>query len=144
MKKHTSIPTPKKQPCTSQSQKQLNNSSPQNNPVLPSRDFSFKRIFGGHEKSLISLIEAITGVPKGSITFLSYLNKEHGKDHAQGKTCIVDILVKLSTGAILAIEIQLKDVGCHLKRARFIEAAVIREQLKSGETYDQIPHIISM
>ena len=114
------------------------------NLVLPSRDFSFKRIFGGHEKSLISLIEAITRIPKGAITSLIYLNKEKTKDHKNGKTCILDILAELSTGHVVTIEIQLKDVGCYLKRARYYEAAELRDLLESGEIYDNLPPIIAI
>ena len=56
----------------------------------------------------------------------------------------MDILAELSTGQLVAIEIQLKKVGCYLERARYYEAGLVREQLKSGETYDNLPPIIAI
>jgi predicted transposase/invertase (TIGR01784 family) len=60
------------------------------------------------------------------------------------KHCVLDIKLHTRSGKVIDIEIQAKYQEFIWKRIQCYGAKLLAEQIKSGDEYDQIPHVITI
>ncbi|MDR1391043.1 MAG: Rpn family recombination-promoting nuclease/putative transposase, partial [Holosporales bacterium] len=113
--------------------------------IKASQDFVFKRVFGAesHKRVLVCLLNAIL---KGNphIKSVELDNTEIPKDKSDGKNVRLDIRARTSDNTVINVEIQCADRGELIHRSAFYQARMMLEEVKSGESYNIIPDMISI
>jgi len=114
----------------------------------PINDFVFQKIFGtlDNKDLLIGLLNAILQLPPGKlIEDLTVINSAHlDKDNIEDKTGILDVRAEITNGAILNIEVQLKNQYNMERRTLFYWSKLFAEQLKKGHDYAELKKTITI
>jgi predicted transposase/invertase (TIGR01784 family) len=113
--------------------------------LSPSLDFAFKRLFGakGHRRVLVCLLNSILkGDPE--IKEIELDNTEIVRDSEEGKDVRLDIEARTPEGTIVSVEIQCINKGEIINRSAFYQAKLMERELKTGESYNKIPNMISI
>jgi len=114
--------------------------------ISPLEDFAFKQIFG-EKKNLDNtraFLKTILNIPKDEYGDLSIGNPVFGKTLRKEKSGIVDIKLETKSGKIIHIELQVEKRANMKNRILYYGARLIGDQLKWGEDYDKINHVISI
>ena len=116
----------------------------ENEVMLPTNDYVFKKIFGqiGREEITKGLIEEIIGQKLNSID----LDKNTGleKDLYDSKLGVLDIKATLDNDIVCNIEMQMTDKGNIEKRLLYYWSKLYTQQIKSGEKYKKLPKTIAI
>jgi predicted transposase/invertase (TIGR01784 family) len=113
--------------------------------LAPGCDFVFKSIFGlnEHKTELISLLNAILdGNPH--VKDVTIENSEIPKDIIDGKSVRLDINATSDDLTKFSVEIQCANVGRIMNRAAFYQAKQMPGELLEGQSYDNMPNLISI
>jgi len=114
----------------------------------PLNNFLFYKIFGekGDEIQLLGFINAVlgkTGDNKlASVEILE--NKSFMADIMGGKSCVLDVRAKLKNGAMVNIEVQLRDNHNMNRRSLFYMSREYDIRLKAGQDYIELPDLIAI
>lgn len=110
-------------------------------------DVIFKYVFG-YEKNkhiLIALLNTILGLEKGNeiidVTILNVLNL---KEYLTDKFSILDIKAADNKGIRYNIEMQVREDTAYIPRVMFYIDKLFTEQLKQGESFDELNKAISI
>jgi len=114
--------------------------------ISPLEDFAFKQIFG--EKRNIdntkAFLKTILNIPAEEYRNLSVANPVFGKTFKKEKSGIVDIKLETKSGKIFHIELQVEKRKNMKNRVMYYGARLIGDQLKWGEDYDKLHHVVSI
>ncbi len=114
----------------------------ENQALLPTNDFIFKRIFGkeGNERITKRLLSSII---EDEIDEIS-LNEETilEKDLMNDKMGILDIKAKLVNGTIIDLEMQIANKKDIEKRLLYYWSKIYSTNIKSGEKYKELKRVI--
>ena len=110
--------------------------------LIPTNDFIFKRIFGkeGNEEITKDLLSSILEDKIETIE----LNKEQTTDVdvTSDKIGILDVEVKLSSGTIIDLEMQVAKQRDIEKRLLFYWSKLYSSNIKSGEEYGKLKRVV--
>ena len=116
------------------------------NFISPLEDFAFKQIFG--EKRNIdntrAFIKTVLNIPEEEFGSLSVKNPILGSTFKKEKSGVVDILLEAKSGKIFHIELQVEKRRNMKNRVMYYGARLIGDQLKWGEDYDKLHHVVSI
>ena len=101
----------------------------------PTVDVIFKRVFGT-EKNKDCLIGFLSELLGFEIAELDILNPELPKDYVGVKGARLDVLVRLASGQLVNVEIQVANQGNIAQRSLFYWSRVYGEQLTLGASYE--------
>jgi predicted transposase/invertase (TIGR01784 family) len=109
----------------------------------PTNDWIFKLLFGDerHKDNTIALLKSFLDLPdeEFDITFMDTALKPEAEED---KTGIVDLKLKISSGQLIDVEIQVNPFPELGKRLSFYKSKLIVEQIGEGERYDVIQRVI--
>lgn len=116
----------------------------ENEVMLPTNDYVFKRIFGqvGREQITKGLIEEIIGQKLTSIDLDK--NTVLEKDLYDSKLGILDIKATLDNNIACHIEMQMTDKGNIEKRLLYYWSKLYTQQIKQGNDYMELPKTIAI
>ncbi len=116
----------------------------ENEVMLPTNDYVFKKIFGqiGREEITKGLIEEIIGQKLNSIDLDK--NTVLEKDLYNSKLGVLDIKATLDNDIVCNIEMQMTDKGNIEKRLLYYWSKLYTQQIKSGEKYKKLPKTIAI
>ena len=114
----------------------------------PLNNFFFYKIFGekGDEVQLLGFINAVLGksTDEKFISVEILENKSFMSEIMGGKSCVLDVGAQLKNGAIVNIEVQLRDQHNIDRRSLFYLSKTYTEKLKSGHDYIELPDVIGI
>jgi len=114
----------------------------------PLNNFLFYKVFGekGDEVQLLGFINAVLGKTReDKFTSVEILeNKSFMADIMGGKSCVLDVRAKLESGAMVNIEVQLRNQKNIDRRSLFYLSKEYARKLKSGRDYIELPNVISI
>ncbi len=104
--------------------------------LQPSNDIVFKMLFAApnSQESLTALLKAVLK-PANKIKIATIKNPEIPKNEAAEKGIILDILVELTDGSLIDVEMQVVDTKNIWLRALYYWARIYANQLQRGEDY---------
>jgi predicted transposase/invertase (TIGR01784 family) len=121
---------------------------PKEAPILSLKnDFMFKGALGVREckVSLTAFLRALCPrLPKEDFDEITFPDTHRKRRHKDDKECVLDVCVRLKSGRMIAIEIQLAPKPGACNRAQFINAKMMVEQLKKGDQYVDMPQVITI
>ena len=111
--------------------------------LLPSNDYVFKLIFGDERNKPIlkAFLSVVLGIDKKDFD-LTIINPELLPEGAGDKYGILDVCVKINTGEIINIEIQVVKSAAFIERITFYKSKLIVGQIGRGEGYGRIKKTI--
>jgi predicted transposase/invertase (TIGR01784 family) len=116
--------------------------------ILPlTNDVVFKGSFGVREcvASLIAFLRALCPwLPKEDFEGITFLDTHRKRRHLEDKECVLDIGVRLKSGRMIAIEIQMLPFRGIGNRGQFYNAKMMVETLGKGEQYVDLPQVITI
>ena len=113
--------------------------------IIPAKyDIVFKKVFLENEDLLEYLLRSIVDLPDEEYEELTVTCSEVLPDKRGGKKCALDIKVITKSKMVIDIEIQRGDVAHLRERIVFYISGLIKEQLLSGDEYDEIRRVIGM
>ncbi|MGL4772439.1 MAG: Rpn family recombination-promoting nuclease/putative transposase [Clostridium sp.] len=103
-------------------------------------DFAFKKVFAGEgEESKIILMDFLNSILelKGDkrISEIVYLNTFNDREFEEDKQSVMDIKVKVHTGELIDIEVQISDIDDYRKRSLYYWSKLYGETISKGEPY---------
>jgi predicted transposase/invertase (TIGR01784 family) len=105
----------------------------------PKADIVFKRIFGEHKNLLISFLNALMPLPKGTlIQDLEYLTPEQVPIIPDFRRTIVDVKCFDQLNRTFIVEMQMEWVASFASRLLYGASQVYVHQLKRGEPYREL------
>jgi predicted transposase/invertase (TIGR01784 family) len=110
-------------------------------------DIIFKYVFASEnsEDILISLLNAIFGHSKQElITEIIYLNPFNIKESMNDKTTVLDIRASDTNGRQYNIEMQIRNEPQFIERIIYYNSRLYSNQLKQGETYNDLKKTITI
>ena len=115
--------------------------------LLPlTNDLVFKAVYGRNTKAsnaaLIALLNRLLQKDKDPIVWLHCENPFSYKIQAKEKEIIMDIKVRLSSGQLVDLEMQVNHLSDYINRSIYYMGKLINESLESGEDYDMIKETI--
>ncbi|MDR3175676.1 MAG: Rpn family recombination-promoting nuclease/putative transposase [Desulfovibrio sp.] len=113
-------------------------------PLSPKNDYVFKKIFGENLTVLTDFLKAVLDLPDDEYKGLEVLDPTLRADNIGDKYCILDIRLHTKSKDVIDIEIQIKYQEFIWKRIQFYTSKMIVEQAKSGDSYETLPHVISI
>lgn len=115
---------------------------PKEREIIPiTNDVMFKALFTRNPDLLKSFLVAALNLDSSSITNIKIRNTELMPDYYEGKLTRLDILLE-TDGKIINIEMQVARKEDYKERALFYWARMYNNELKEGETYDEIGRCI--
>lgn len=115
---------------------------PKERKIIPvTNDIMFKALFVRNPDLLKSFLVAALNLDSSSITHLKIRNTELTPDYYEGKLTRLDILLETDE-KIINIEMQVARKEDYKERALFYWARMYHNELKEGETYDEIGRCI--
>ena len=98
-------------------------------------DYAFKRLLGVEENKAIlqDFLECVLDLDPSEIAGLELLDKELKKEHAEDRTGILDIQVRLKDGMLIDVEMQLVWDASFVARALFYWSKMYTRDFKSGD-----------
>jgi predicted transposase/invertase (TIGR01784 family) len=116
--------------------------------LRPSLDFVFKRIFGSEENKdevLLNFLNlTLRKTEPKPFTSLTLVNTHIDKDMIDDKRSVLDVRAKNEDGKQVNIEIQVKSEGDMPKRTLYYWCKMYEEQVREGQTYDQLQKTITI
>ena len=106
-------------------------------------DYAFKLVFAGTDSKDI-LIDLLERLLEQEIVDLEYLSGELRKEYSRDKYGVLDIKVKLSTGELVNIEIQLQWLSEMPERSFYYLSKMYHGSIREGESYSLIPRCITI
>ena len=114
----------------------------------PLNNFLFYKIFGekGDEVQLLGFINAVLGkTGDDKFTSVEILeNKSFMAEIMGGKSCVLDVRAKMPSGAMVNVEVQIKNKKNMDRRSLFYLSKTYTEKLKSGHDYIELPNVIAI
>jgi len=113
----------------------------------PKYDFMFKLVFGDKNclDPLVAILQAILPwLPKDEFEGVTILEGQQKRLHQDGKQCVLDLCVRLTSGRMVNIEIQLLAMAGILNRMQFYNARMMVEQTKKGQPYKEIAQVVTI
>jgi predicted transposase/invertase (TIGR01784 family) len=109
-------------------------------------DFIFKLIFGDEKNSdiLASFLMAVLGLPYEDFDSLQIIDPNLPREFEDDKLGILDVKLRLKSGKIIDIEIQVKLLPHLRERIAFYTSKMITEQIKSGNDYHAIKPVVTI
>ena len=109
-------------------------------------DYAFKRLLGVEENKPIlqDFLECVLGLEPSEIEGLELLDKELKKDHAEDRTGILDIQIRLKNGTLIDVEMQLVWDVSFAARCLFYWSKMYTRDFKSGDHYSSLRKCISI
>jgi len=113
--------------------------------IIPAKyDIVFKKVFLEHLDLLKYLLRCVLDLPDEEYEELTVSCSEVLPDKRGGKKGVLDIKVITKSGMVIDIEIQRGDVAQMRERIVFYISSLIKDQLLSGDGYDEIRRVIGM
>ena len=116
--------------------------------ILPlTEDFMFRGSFGVEEclASLAAFLRAacpwLAAEEFGEITLPDTHRKRR---HKFDKECVLDVHVRLKSGRMIAIEVQVVPIPGLLNRGQLVNAKMMVETLRKGGAYTELPQVITI
>lgn len=118
-----------------------------NSKLLPlTNDLVFKAVYGRNTEAsnsaLIALLNRLLQREKDPIVWLRCENPFSYRTYEGEKEIVMDIKVRLSSGQLLNLEMQVDHLGAFINRSIFYMGKLINESLESGEDYDKMKQTI--
>jgi predicted transposase/invertase (TIGR01784 family) len=112
----------------------------------PVFDYVFKRIFGDQRNSgiLAAFLMAALGLPEKDFDSLTIVDSHLKRNFSGDKESILDVRLRLVSGVIINIEIQVRINRDLRERIAFTGAKLLSEQLKQGEDYAAVKRAVSI
>ena len=114
----------------------------------PLNNFFFYKVFGekGDEPQLLGFINAVLGKTGGDMfTSVEILeNKSFMSDIIGGKSCVLDVSAQLRSGAMVNVEVQLRDNHNMNRRSLYYMSREYNKRLKAGQDYNDLPDLIAI
>ena len=117
------------------------------NKLLPlTSDLVFKAVYGRNTEAsnaaLTALLNRLLEKDKDPIVWVHCENPFSYKTYQGEKEIIMDIKVRLSSGQLLDLEMQVDHLDCYVNRSIYYMGKLINESLESGEDYDKMKETI--
>ena len=111
----------------------------------PMLDIVFKMLFGSQagREALIDLLTAVLRPPR-PITDVRVLNPEVGREQVGDKGIVLDLLVELSDGTRIDVEMQVARRAGLRRRAIYYWSRLYSGQLERGQPYTALRPVISV
>ncbi|MBR5001745.1 MAG: Rpn family recombination-promoting nuclease/putative transposase, partial [Firmicutes bacterium] len=111
--------------------------------LLPlTNDLVFKAVYGRNTEAsnaaLIALLNRLLGKEEDPIVWLHLENPFSYRIQSNEKEIILDIKVRLSSGELLDLEMQVHHLSDYINRSIFYMGKLVNESLESGEDYDMM------
>ncbi len=113
-------------------------------PLLPTNDFVFRKIFSENLTVLQSFLSAVLDLPVDEYKDLTVVDPNLSREYIEDKLGILDVKVTTKSGKVLDIEVQVKQYRSIWQRMLFYTSKMITEQVKKRDKYDQISRVISI
>ncbi|MDR1854953.1 MAG: Rpn family recombination-promoting nuclease/putative transposase, partial [Azoarcus sp.] len=115
-------------------------------PYTARNDHMFKRIFGDSRdvSDLTAFLQATLDLPDEDYEEVTIVDPKLHPERPDDKWGVLDVLVRLRTGKMVDIEIQVCDRPDLRERAVFYLARMVSSQIGAGEDYDHIKRTISI
>jgi predicted transposase/invertase (TIGR01784 family) len=111
----------------------------------PKNDLVFKRVFGEHPHLLMSFLNALMPLEKGSIIeSVEYLSPELVPENPLKKYSIVDVRCKDNHGRFFIVEMQMEWSSFFMKRVLMNTAKVYGFQLGKGQDFDLLQPVYTL
>ena len=114
----------------------------------PLNNFFFYKVFGekGDEVQLLGFINAVLGKSEDDkfVKVEILENKNFMSEIMRGKSCALDVRDQLQNGAMVNIEVQLRDQHNMDRRSLFYLSKEYVKKLDSGDDYIQLPNVIAI
>lgn len=115
--------------------------------LLPlTNDMVFKAVYGrdteASNAALIALLNRLLGKEKDPIVWIHLENPFSYRTQAKEKEVILDLKVRLSSGELLDLEMQVHHLSDYIHRSIFYMGKLINESLEVGEDYDMMKKTI--
>jgi predicted transposase/invertase (TIGR01784 family) len=109
-------------------------------------DFIFKLIFGDEKNADIlgSFLMAVLNPPYDEFDSLQIIDPNLPREFEEDKLGILDVKLKLKSGKIIDVEIQVKLLPHLRERIVFYTSKMITEQIKSGNDYHVIKPVVTI
>ncbi len=106
-------------------------------------DLIFKKVFGENKIVVQDFLSSILRMPKDEFEIIYYENPFMNiGDVADDKIGILDVKLKTKSGMVADIEMQVEYMEGMQKRIVWYTSKMITEQLKSGESYNELKKVI--
>ena len=119
-----------------------------NNALSLKNDYLFKAVYGSDNEDskciLLSLLNKILGRDENPITSIEYKNPFQGKAYLEDKETILDIKAITNNNEMIDIEMQITWDPRMPARLLYYHAGLIRESLKEGQPYKELPPTITI
>jgi predicted transposase/invertase (TIGR01784 family) len=114
--------------------------------MSPKNDLIFKLIFGDERnlEILADFLQAALDLPKYDYESVVILDPHELPEILGGKLSILDVKLRLKSGKVLDIEIQLFVTKSLTDRVVYYASKMVGEQLVSGSNYEQLRKVISI
>ena len=106
----------------------------------PINDWLFKRIFGDGRNSdyLKGFLVAALGYSRDELENIQILNPYTAKDHPDDKFGILDVKVRIASGEMINLEVQIVPDPGLTSRVVYYLSDMVSRQLSSGESFDDL------
>ena len=117
------------------------------NKLLPlTSDLVFKAVYGRNTEAsnaaLTALLNRLLEKDSDPIVWVRCENPFSYKTYQGEKEIIMDIKIRLSSGQLLDLEMQVDHLDCYVNRSIYYMGKLINESLESGEDYDKMKETI--
>ena len=114
--------------------------------LLPTIDLIFKILFGSADSKeiLADLLFSVLNLPQEEYEDLTISNPFLLQEYKGDKLGILDIKLKLKTGKVINIEMQVDSLPFLETRILFYSSKMVTEQIGEGDNYDKIKPVISI
>ncbi|MDR0571588.1 MAG: Rpn family recombination-promoting nuclease/putative transposase [Rickettsiales bacterium] len=112
----------------------------------PKNDVVFKALFGSVDSKHIlkSFLKSILVLPEEDYEEIYIADTNSRITKVEDKLSVLDLKLKMKTGKIINIEIQIVNEKNLENRIMYYSAGLIREQLKTGEEYKNLNRVINI
>jgi predicted transposase/invertase (TIGR01784 family) len=112
-------------------------------PVL---DYVFKRVFGDprNNEILEAFLMAVLDLRAEELENLVIVDSHLKREFHDDKESILDVKVRLKSGTVIDVEIQVEMIKDLRERIVFDAAKMLTEQIKRGEKYQRIEQVVSI
>ena len=102
-------------------------------------DYAFKRLLGVEENKEIlqDFLECVLDLESSEIAGLELLDKELKKDHAEDRTGILDIQIRLKNGTLIDVEMQAMWENFFIDRSFSYLNKMYTSELKAGKSFSK-------
>ncbi len=105
--------------------------------IPPKYDFMFKAFFGSQENIffLRHFLAAVFGMDESELPEISFYRTEAERSDGNDKGSILDLCVKMQSGELVDVEIQLRNSGNIVERSLYYWSKLYGSTLKKGDDY---------